>query len=540
MSENKESIIVAIELGSSRIAGIAGKMKDGAMQVVAYAEDRTSDCIKRGIVYNIEKTTQGIRNVITRLEAILKQNINCVYIGLGGQSVRSINTVVSRNMLTPTYINQGHIDSITDESHEITIEDNELIAYFTQDFVVDTNTAVTDPVGIMGTNIEGKFLNVVANRRLKQNINTTFENLGVDIADFRLTAFEVANNILTDTEKRSGCAVIDFGAGTTTIVILKSNIVRLIVTIPLGTNNIIRDLVTEQIQQEEAEKLLEMYANAIIEDADYDEETPETYTTADGLELKVPMIRHIIYARFNEIIQNVKTQFERSNCADQLIGGLIITGGGANIKNIDQACARVLGIDKVRIARTVITPIIKNSDLTNLNVEAPQNTTLLSLLLAGSDNCVSDEYTGSDIFGGQQRDQQLQDKKDAIAESNKEEAEKFSVLEAAKSLLREIIVKMQHCQKSIEEDSSVKNRWNTARELLTECDNLLDEEELQQTISFLAVKDKYKQATREAEELIAKRDAIRFELSETLKKAEKENSVMAKLGKFLNDLLNNE
>lgn len=540
MNENRESIIVAIELGSSRIAGIAGKTKDGTMQVVAYAEDRTPDCIKRGIVYNIEKTTQAIRNVITKLETTLKQNIDCVYIGLGGQSVRSINTVVSRNMLTPTYINQSHIDSITDESHEISIDDSELIGYFTQDFVVDTNAAITDPVGIMGTNIEGKFLNVIANRRLKQNVNTTFENLGVNIADYKLTAFELANNVLTDTEKRSGCALIDFGAGTTSIVVLKSGIVRQVVTIPLGTNNIIQDLCAEQIQASEAERLMAKYANAIIEDADYDEETPETYTTDDGIEMQVPMLRHIIYARFNEILQNVKAQLERSDCADQLIGGLVITGGGANIKNIDKACTRVLGIDKVRIAKKVTKPVIKNSTITSLNIEMPQNTTLLSLLLAGTENCVSAEYTGPDIFGDHERDQQIQGNKETAAQAQKEEADTLAAMEKNKESLRKIILDMQYCKKNIEEDDTKKSNWNKAKELISQSEDIIDEDEFQQQIHALEVKDKYKQATREANDLLAAREAIRLELSDTVRNAEKKNSTFSRIKDFFNDLLNNE
>ena len=111
--------------------------------------------------------------------------------------------------------------------------------------------------------------------------------MGIGIADYKLTPYELANNILNDAEKRSGCAMIAFGAGTTTIVVLKSNIVRQIVTIPLGTNNIIQDLCSAQIQQSEAEELLANYANAIIEDSDYDSEETEIYHTTDGLGILV-------------------------------------------------------------------------------------------------------------------------------------------------------------------------------------------------------------------------------------------------------------
>ena len=538
---NKEVIIVAIELGSSRIAGIAGKMKDGTMQIIAYAEEKTTDCVKRGIVYNIEKTTQSIRNVISKIESTLKMNVSCVYIGLGGQSVRSINTVVRRNMITPTYINQSHIDSITDESHEISFDDCELIAYFTQDFVVDTNAAVTDPVGIMGTNIEGKFLNIIANRRLKLNVNTTFENVGIDIADYKLTAFEMANSILSDTEKRSGCAMIDFGAGTTTIVLLKSNIVRQIVTIPLGTNNIIQDLCAEQMQESEAEELLEKYGNAIIEDADYDGENPEIYTTIDGLEISAPNIRHIIYARFNEIMQNVKAQFGKTDFSEQLIGGVVLAGGGANMKNIDKACIKALNVDKVRIAKKVITPIVKNSTLTNLNIESPANTAIISLLLSGSENCVGDDaYKDPDIFGIQDREKQIEANKAAAAENQKEEDTAVSNIEDRKNYLRELIIKMQHCQKDIEEDPTIKRHWNTAKDLIANSDEVLSEDDFQKNMLILSGKDRYRQVIREAEDLISKLEATRLQLQELSADAEKKNSLFGKISGFFNDLLNNE
>ena len=92
----QEAIIVAIELGSSKISGIAGKMKDGTMQILAYAEDKTTDCVKRGVVYNIVKTTLSIKTIISKLEAALKMKITRTYIGLGGQSVRSVKSVVQK------------------------------------------------------------------------------------------------------------------------------------------------------------------------------------------------------------------------------------------------------------------------------------------------------------------------------------------------------------------------------------------------------------------------------------------------------------
>ena len=111
MTTDKD-FIVAIELGSSKIAGIAGRKKDGTMHVLAYAEEKTTDCVKRGVVYNIEKTYQCINTVVSKLETVLKTKITRAYVGVGGQSLRSFNTVVKRNMLTQSYITNETIDSI--------------------------------------------------------------------------------------------------------------------------------------------------------------------------------------------------------------------------------------------------------------------------------------------------------------------------------------------------------------------------------------------------------------------------------------------
>lgn len=532
----QESIIVAIELGSSKISGIAGKMKDGSMQILAYAEDKTTDCVKRGVVYNIEKTTQSIKTVISKLEATLKMKITRTYIGLGGQSVRSVKSVIQKNMLTPTYINQAHIDLITDESHEVPYDDYELIGYFTQEFIVDTNVAV-DPVGIMGTNIEGKFLNVIANCRIRNNIKTSFENLGLEIADYRLSAFELANNILTDAEKRSGTALIDFGAGTTTIAVLKNNIVRQIITLPLGINNIKQDLCDLQIEPSEAEQLLLTYADAIAEN-DNGEENGQTatYTTSDGRSIEVTTILHIIEARLHEILVNVENQLHNSDYADKLLGGIVITGGGANIPNIEKACVNTLKVDKVRIAKKLIPQLIKNSDITSLSIESPTSCTIISLLLAGTENCVGEEYNGPDIFRENEKNQEITAHKEAVAKMQQEEDEALAYIEKIKTQLRETILKLQQTSEAIANDEGNKKLRNAAEAFINEAHNILTED-YNKNKDILIDKDKYKQSLREADILISKCDEEAENLTNQLKELAKKNSLIGKMNRWIEDLL---
>ncbi|MCQ2112163.1 MAG: cell division protein FtsA [Bacteroidaceae bacterium] len=533
----KESIIVAIELGSSKISGIAGKMKDGTIQILAYAEEKTNDCIKRGVVYNIEKTTQSIKNVVTKLESSLKMKITRTYIGLGGQSVRSVKKVVKQNMLAPTYINQTHIDELTDQSHEVDIDDCELIGYFTQDFIIDGNV-VAEPVGVMGTNLEGEFLNIIANKKLKNNINTSFENLGLDIADYRLTTFELANNILTDAEKRSGCAMIDFGAGTTTIAVLKNNVVRQIVTIPLGINNIIQDLCDLQIEYTEALQLFLTYGNALPQELGIEEEQEETpkYRTSDGREIEVSNIEHIIEARFGEILANVNNQLVHSDYASKLLGGIVITGGGANLKNIDKACSQTLKAEKIRIARKLIPQVIKNSDITSLSTESPTNCAIIALLLPGGENCVGEAYNGPDIFRDKEKEDQIAERQAEAEKLQQKEEQAYIAIEATKGKLREAILNISKASDAIKEDGKNKKLWEKAFALIDKANNITDDDYIN-NLKLLEGKDKYNQSIREANTLFGKLDEEIENLQTLIAEAKKQNNIWGKITNAIEKLL---
>ena len=252
MSSTHKDFIVAIELGSSRISGVAGKKNsDGSMQILAYAQVKSSSCIKRGVVYNIDKTTQCIGDVIKKLESVLKTKIVRAYVGISGQSLRSLRCSVKRNLLAQSYITSEIIDSLRDDCREIPYQDYEILDNFPQEYLVDANT-VSDPVGGMGPNVECVYLKIIARNTLRMNIHNCFANADVEIADELIAACKLGNHVLSEAEKRSGCALVDLGAETTTVVVYKNNIVRHLVVLPLGANNITKDIVSLQIDEDEA------------------------------------------------------------------------------------------------------------------------------------------------------------------------------------------------------------------------------------------------------------------------------------------------
>ena len=539
-----EPIIVAVELGTSRISGIAGKKKDGSFQILAYAEEQTTACIKRGLVYNVEKTTRSIQKVVEMLSQTLKQKVYRVYVGIGGQSVRSIRKKVPRNMLEQTSITAAHIEELRNESMDIAIPDYELLENIPQGYIIDSSPT-DDPQGVYGSNIEGEFLNIVARKQLRGNIQTCFNNVGIEIAGTKLSPIELAKNVLTEHEKRAGCAMVDLGAGTTTVVVYKQNIIRYLVTIPIGFNNIIDDLKTLlQIEDKEATDVLIKYGNAYIDpEEDVSDMLKDKYKTSNGSMKSVIGIHEIIMARLTEIIANAVVQIVNSGYSDVLLAGIVITGGGANMKNIDKAFKnnpRQKKFELIRVAKSIVQPVIKSTSASSLNLDNAMSGSLISLLLSGEANCVNPEaYSGDDIFENSKKEQTIQ------ANTVKNDAEKkllddmIARLTTYKDRIREHINRLMRQQNAVETSPKNKTLRNEGMQYIDEAMAVCDEE-YNKLLQSLEVKLKNDQRINEAKSLQQKLSEQAANLKNAIDQAKKSNSLFERWKKKLENLVNGE
>lgn len=536
MAENKDAIIVAIELGTSHISGIAGKRVNGNMQILAYAEEPSAGCVRRGKVFNIEKTTQNIKNVIDKLQTTLGKTIAQAYVGIEGQSVRSVHNKESRNMVTKSYITADHIEALREQSSSAPYPNCERLGTFEQGYIVDS-TPVEDPIGVVGTNIEGEYLNIIANHQLRGNIEACFSNTEVHIAATKVSAYELSQNVLTDQEKRAGSVLVDLGAGTTTVVVYKNNIVRHLVTLPIGFASITQDLATLQIDEDEAEQVKKLYGNAYVEDTEEDAELlQQTYTTSFGTKIKVADIQHIVEARLTEIIVNVENQINLSGYEDQLLGGIVLTGGGSNIKNIEKAFhAHIKNIEKIRTARTLNQPIIKNSTVTNLSIDNGMGNSIISLLMSGEENCVGERYKGKDMFQGAESEEKIDATKRAAEEAAKKEADMAQRLEEYKDAIRKKITELNLMLEEVGESGSDKKVRRRATEKAESAQQIQDDG-FKQAIMVLQTKDKYKQTISEAQALSTTLADTVDKLNDAVKQAQKENSFGTKFKNWLEDL----
>ncbi len=376
--------IVAIELGSSKISGIAGKkLPDGSIQILATASENASGCIRKGVIYNLDKTTQSLTSIIKKLESTLKASIGKVYIGVGGQSLRTIRNTEVRHMEEETKISQELIDSLKDTNRNVPIVGHQILGVVPQEYKVG-NDLIVDPVGVQTDHIEARFLNIIARNNVKDNVTKCCNSAPFEIAEDAedlIAPLALADAVLNSSEKRSGCVLVDFGADTTTVSVYKNNILRHLAVIPLGGNNITRDICSQQIEEEDAEALKIRFAQAYIEPKENEDEN-KSYRLENGTSINAILLEDIVEARLNEILDNVANQIVLSGYDNKLLAGAIITGGGINLKNMEEAFTKRTKIEKLRVAKD--THIV----LKGMEVKKDgTNNTLIALLAAGKENC---------------------------------------------------------------------------------------------------------------------------------------------------------
>ena len=382
--------IVAIELGSSKMTGIAGRKNlDGSISVLAVVKEDSTSCIRKGVVYNIDKTAQCITNIVKRLKTTLKTDITQVYVGVGGQSIRGVKNVIVKEMEGETKVTQEMINEIMDANRNMSYPEQEILDAATQEYKVDAQYQL-DPVGIQCSRIEGNFLNILWRKTFYRNLNKCFDNAGIAIAEMYLAPLAMADSVLTEAEKRAGCVLIDLGADTTTVSVYSKNILRHLAVIPLGGNNITKDIASLQLEERDAEKLKLNYGSAYTDNADID----NTLTLSIDKDRSVESRRfiEIVEGRVNEIIANAWFQVP-NEYADKLLGGIIITGGGSNMPNIERAIRNQTHIEKIRIAKFVTHTIDSNSP--EINAHDGTMNTVLALLAKGDMNCAGDEISNS-------------------------------------------------------------------------------------------------------------------------------------------------
>lgn len=417
------NFMVAIELGSTRIMGVAGqKDLDGSLTILAYASEDASTCIRKGVVFNIDKTAQAITSIINKLEATLDASIAKVYVGISGQSLHTVRNTVGKQLDGETRITANIVNELIALNRSSLSDEYDILEVLPQEYKVGSGMQI-DPVGVIANHIDGHFLNIVARPGVKQKIESCFELACTNIAGYFIAPIEMAKVVLNDAEYRSGCALVDFGAETTTVQVYKDHILRHLTVLPLGGSSLTKDICSLNIEEADAEGLKVKYASAYTEPSEEGGHTMNyTYGSGEST-ITDQLLNEICEARMEEIIVNVKHQINLSGYADKLLGGIIVTGGASLMNGLQTAFIKKTGFEKFKIATYVI-PSVESVSPEPLEKNARMNT-LLGLLHAAQENCREPEPIKGNLFD--------EDGESALASADSERLAKEQLLEQQKA-----------------------------------------------------------------------------------------------------------
>lgn len=389
MAEIKE-FFVAIDLGSSKVTAIAGrKQPDGAIEVLAYTQEPSHAFIRKGRISNIDKMTQCAKNIKDALEKKLNKRVSKAYVGIGGMGMHTVTNTIQRSFSEKHVISQDIMEALRVENLQKATPERHILGTVPQEFKVGTQFT-NEPVGMLADTIEANYLNIVANSSMSDQIRNCFRAAGIEVAEMPITVLRLADVMLTEPEKRTGCLFVDMGAETTSVAIFKNNMLRHLAVIPLGGANITQDITSLQIEEDEAETLKLKWGAAITNGG----ENPPI-VTSDGREFPYSEFAGLIEARVEEIVLNIENQIKLSRYEkNQLIAGVILTGGASMLKNMESVVAKLVGIEKLRVVKNTRFSVRGHK---NMNVDAVREgdyAAALALIEQADQNCCGGEIGG--------------------------------------------------------------------------------------------------------------------------------------------------
>lgn len=345
----EDKIIVGLDIGTTKICAIVGKKNEyGKLEILGMGK-AVSDGVIRGIVTNIDKTVRAIEKAIAEASEQSGIDIGVVNVGIAGQHIRSA-------------VHHGGITR-EDTDGEITIEDlarlnsdmhrivtppgSEIIHVMPQDYIVDYEDGIMDPVGMTGVKLEADFHIITAQTNAINNINKCVKKAGLQIENLILEPLASSLSVLSDEEKEAGVCLVDIGGGTTDVAVFYENIIRHTAVIPFGGNIITSDIKQGcMVMEHQAELLKTKFGKAISEEA-----SPNEIVSIPGLrnrppkEISIKNLAHIIEARMEEIIELVHTEIISSGFNKKLAAGIVVTGGGSQLTNLSQLFEYMTGLD---------------------------------------------------------------------------------------------------------------------------------------------------------------------------------------------------
>jgi cell division protein FtsA len=374
-------IVVGLDIGTTKIVAIVGRRNEfGKIEILGMGKSESFG-VARGVVQNIDKTVEAIRTAVAEAEAKSGVDIKIVNVGIAGQHIKSVQHrgIKTRSSLDEE-IAQKDIDSLIEDMFRLVMQPGEQIIHvLPQEYIIDAEQGIKNPIGMSGIRLEANFHIITGQIAAARNIYKCVQKAGLEVSELTIEPLASADAVLSDEEKEAGVVLVDIGGGTTDVAIFQDGIIRHTAVIPFGGNVITEDIKEGcTIIKSQAELLKIKFGSALASENQENE-----IVSIPGLrgrphkEISVKNLSAIIQARMEEIVEHVYYEIKNSGYEKKLIAGIVITGGGAQLKHVTQLVEYITGMDS-RIG-------YPNEHLakSNVDVTSPMFATSVGLVMKG-------------------------------------------------------------------------------------------------------------------------------------------------------------
>lgn len=378
----KSELIVGLDIGTTKISVVVGEINEHGNINIVGVGNSPSTGLRKGVVVNIEQTVQSIRQAIEEAEAMVGCTIGSVYAGIAGSHIKGTNShgVIA---IKGNEVNQKDVERVLDAAKAVAIPmDREVIHILPQEYIVDDQHGIIEPLGMSGVRLEVNVHIVTGSVTSAQNILRSCQKSDLDVTDIVLEALASSKAILTDEEREIGVAIVDIGGGTSDIAIFADNAIKYTGAVPLGGQNLTNDIAFGlRTPISAAEKIKIKYGCCLGEMVSADE-TIEVPSVGGRPSRQVArqVLAAICEPRMEEILFHINQELERSGYKRKIGAGVVLTGGGALIEGAQELAEQIFGLP-TRIG----SPQNLGGGFTEM-VNNPKYATAVGLLFYGAEN----------------------------------------------------------------------------------------------------------------------------------------------------------
>jgi len=373
-----KNLIVGLDIGTSKIVAIVGEISvDDEIEIIGIGSSRSRG-LKKGVVVNIESTVHSIQRAIEEAELMAGCEIHSVYTGIAGSHIRSLNShgIVA---IRDNEVSVGDIDRVIDAARAVAIPaDQKILHILPQEFVIDSQEGVKEPVGMSGVRLEAKVHMVTGAVSAAQNVVKCVRRCGLDVDDIILEQLAASYSVLTEDEKELGICLVDIGGGTTDIAVFTDGAIHHTAVIPIAGDQVTNDIaIALRTPTQHAEDIKVQYACALTQLAN-PEETIEVPSVGDrpSRRLARQTLAEVVEPRYEELFTLVQAEIRRSGFEDLIAAGVVLTGGSSKMEGVVELAEEIFHMP-VRIG--IPTYVAGLSDV----VKSPIYSTGVGLLLFG-------------------------------------------------------------------------------------------------------------------------------------------------------------